>query len=575
MPPNDWNPWSNDKRSLPPDVLAYLNSQLQRNGGQSGPLQFERDGYLYAPVGGPTFQGGDAGAGMVDMPYTGWTRTAADTFGARNDWEQYDAAGDWTDSYIGGTKSGLDRYGWAVPLAAAGLAAAGVIGGGSATGAAATGAGAGAAGAGAAAAPGTVAQLSLADLISSLAPTDLALGAGGAGLEAGTAALAGGAGMATGGAGAAEGLVGGGGTEIASTAQQVAQGGLDSASRAVLNSNAGYGAGMSGAQTGLFDTLSPWLGPQGASTVVNSGAGDLIGRVVSGLGGGATNVLSSLVQSVGPAIAMKVLAGEVPPPTADPALAAAIQGQLDLARSAESRATANDDYWKSTFAPRLLANMDTATALSKELQTFELGRAKRLDDRYWNTTARFQDQFYKDVDAYNSDAERERIAGEAIGDVRRGFSTARAIAGRDLARMGINPGSGRYAGQLKQLALDEALAGAAAGTQSRRAAEDKGLGLKMTAAGMNANLPGAAGAAAAGAGNAAGVASQGIGTASNAWGANNSSFNQTMGIASGAYQALGGIGSSLTRDAWQASRDNTVQRNQIIGAGLGMLNWGR
>ena len=219
--------------------------------------------------------------------------------------------------------------------------------------------------------------------------------------------------------------------------------------------------------------------------------------------------------------------------------------------------------------------MDTATALSKQLQDFNLGLAKKYDDRYWNTTAKYQDSFYRDVDRYNSDAERERIAGEAIGDVRRGFSNARAIAGRDLARMGINPGSGRYAGQLKQLALDEALAGAAAGTQSRRAAEDKGLQLKLTAAGMNNNLPGATSSAASGAGNAAGIASQGIGTAANAWGANNAGYNSTMGLASGAYGALGGLGAGLTNAAWQASTANTNQRNQIIGAGLGMLNFGR
>lgn len=544
--------------ALTPDILAALK---QANG-----QGFFRDGYYWYPSITGMGSGGDAGD-FSPGTVTGWSRTRANApgdIGDTPDWEQFDpGTGEFVNNWRGKGSTPILRD---LAIFAALATGVGAAGGALTAGAAAGGAGAGAGAAGAAAG-GSVAPLSMADITAALAPTNASLAAGGAGLEAGAAALASG-GIATGGAGAAEGLVGSAGQEAAAT-------GIDSASRAVLNSATGYGPGMTGAQTGLIDTLSPWIGPEAAASVANSGAGDMIGRVISGLGSGAGNMLSSLVQSVGPAIAMKVLAGEVAPPTADPALAAAIQGQLDLARSAEARATANDDYWKANFAPRLLENMDTATALSKQLQDFNLGLAQKYDDRYWNTTAKYQDAFYRDVDRYNSDAEREKIAGEAIGDVRRGFSTARAIAGRDLARMGINPGSGRYAGQLKQLALDEALAGSAAGTQARRAAEDKGLGLKMTAAGMNANLPGATNAAGNSAGNAAGVASQGIGTAANAWGANNAGYNSTMGLASGAYQALGGVGMGLTNNAWQAGRDNTNQRNQIIGAGLGMLNWGR
>ena len=519
---------------------------------------FTRDGYTYrrySPYEAQYVPGAEGGG--MQIPEDSWMPQRV----RDGQIEHFDRSGD----YASTTEDGYSKWGLR-DLAKV----AAVVGGGYLVGTALAGVG----GAGTAAAgttAGSGATLNPA-LIESMVGTP-GYGASSAGLGGGAAGIAS-AGIETGGGLTEGGLAGGGATE-ATTAQQLAGNGIDSATRAALNSAAGYGPGLTGAQTGLIDTLSPWIGPEAAASVANSGAGDMIGRVISGLGSGAGNMVSSLVQSVGPAIAMKVLAGEVKPPTTDPALAAAINGQLDLAKSAEARATANDDYWKANFAPRLLENMDTATALSKQLQDFNLGLAKKYDDRYWNTTARFQDQFYKDVDAYNSDAERERIAGEAIGDVRRGFSTARAIAGRDLARMGINPGSGRYAGQLKQLALDEALAGAAAGTQSRRAAEDKGLQLKLTAAGMNANLPGATGAAATGAGNAAGIASQGIGTAANAWGANNAGYNGTMQLAQGAYGALGGLGSGLTSAAWQAQTANTNQRNQIIGAGLGMLNFGR
>ena len=557
--------------NLTPDVLQWL---------AANPRGGAFNGYFYSPQGG--YEIGNADIGTTTAPVTGWNRAVLPA-GARSigttpqgvaaydlpedtQHEAFGLDGAYTHNWTGQRSTPLLR-----DLAIFAAMATGVNAAGAALTAGA--AGGGAAGGAAAGTGGGVAPLSRADLLTALAPTDTALAAGGAGLEAGTAALAGG--IPTGGGMATDALVGEAGQEAAaSAAQQAAQGGIDSASRAILNSAGGYGPGMTGAQTGLFDTLSPWIGNEAAASVAGGSSGGLIGRVISGLGSGAADVVGNLVRSVGPAIAMKVLAGEVQPPTQDPALAAAIQGQLDLARTAESRAQANDDYWKANFAPRLLENMDTATALSKQLQDFNLGLAKKYDDRYWNTTARFQDQFYRDVDQYNTEDNRERIAGEAIGDVRRGFSTARAIAGRDLARMGINPASGRYTGALRQLALDEALAGAAAGTQSRRAAEDKGMQLKLTAAGLNANLPGATGSAAAGAGNAAGIASQGIGTAANAWGANNAGYNSTLGLAQGAYGALGGLGSSLTNSAWQAQTANTNQRNQIIGAGLGML-WGR
>lgn len=557
--------------NLTPDVLQWL---------AANPRGGAFNGYFYSPQGG--YEIGNADIGTTTAPVTGWNRAVLPA-GARSigttpqgvaaydlpedtQHEAFGLDGAFTHNWTGKRSTPLLRDLAIFAALATGVGAAGsALTAGAAAGAG-TGAGAAAAGAGG--------QTLTPALMESMIGTP-GYGASSAGLGGGAAAGSAAAGLQYGGGEAvAEGLAGGGAAE-GTTAARLASGGIDAAA-AAADPLAGS-AGLSAGQSTAYNLLSPWVGTNTAAQIVNGSSGSIIGSVLNGLGNGASGVLSSLVKAVGPAIAMKVLAGEVPPPTADPALAAAIQGQLDLAKGAEARATANDDYWKANFAPRLLANMDTATALSKQLQDFNLGLAKKYDDRYWNTTARFQDQFYKDVDAYNTEDNRERIAGEAIGDVRRGFSTARAIAGRDLARMGINPTSGRYTGALKQLALDEALAGAAAGTQARRAAEDKGMSLKATAAGMNANLPGVAGSYANSAGTAADIASRGIGTAANAWGANNAGFNATLGLASGAYTALGGLGAGLTRDAWQANTINSNQRNQIIGAGLGMLssNWGR
>lgn len=265
----------------------------------------------------------------------------------------------------------------------------------------------------------------------------------------------------------------------------------------------------------------------------------------------------------------------VPAAQADPALAAAIAGQTGVAQSAEARAAAGDAYWRENFAPRLLSQMDQQILLGKELQDFNLGLARKYDRRYWDTTARFQDQFYDDVDRFNSEDTRRELAGKAMGDVRQGFSAARAIAARDLTRRGVNPGDGKFAGLIGRMATDEALASASAANTTRQQARERGLQLKATAAGLGGNLT----SASAGYGGAAGAASQigmsGVLGAQTGFNANESNYRGALGLASGAYGALGGIGSGLTQLNFQSGRDNAMGWNKLIGMGLGMIPWGK
>lgn len=126
-----WDPWSKNARSLDPGTLDWLKQNPQ--GGQFG-------GFQYAPNGGQTVAGGDGGDGSSSgSASSGWARTilpeGQTEIGARNNWELYGNDGNWSNSYIGGTQSGLDKYGWAIPLAMTG---AGLLSGmGAGTGAAA------------------------------------------------------------------------------------------------------------------------------------------------------------------------------------------------------------------------------------------------------------------------------------------------------------------------------------------------------------------------------------------------------------------------------------------------------
>ena len=387
--------------------------------------------------------------------------------------------------------------------------------------------------------------------------------------EAGTAALAGG--IPTGGGMATDALVGEAGQEAAaSAAQQAAQGGIDSASRDPeqrqrLRARHDRRADWAVRHAGALDRQRRGgIGGRRSS-------GGLIGRVISGLGSGAADVVGNLVRSVGPAIAMKVLAGEVQPPTQDPALAAAIQGQLDLARTAESRAQANDDYWKANFAPAAAGehgHRHRAVQAAAGLQPRVGEEIRRPLLEHHRALPGPVLQGRRPVQHRSRTASASPARPSAT---RRGFSTARAIAGRDLARMGINPASGRYTGALRQLALDEALAsrGGHAGTARRRG--QGACSSEATAAGMNANLPGATNAAGNAAGNAANIASQ-VSAPRRTPGARTTPVQLHAWPRAGRWRARR-LGLSLTNSAWQAQTANTNQRNQIIGAGLGML-WG-
>lgn len=129
-PAASWNPWSTGARTLDTQTLDWLKANPK--GGAYG-------GYFYAPNGGGEQFNADTG-GSTTSPSQGWARTFGDEPQGRNDWEAYAPDGNWRNSYIGGAQSGLDKYGWMIPVGLAGgaLALAGT-GAGAGTAAAAGG----------------------------------------------------------------------------------------------------------------------------------------------------------------------------------------------------------------------------------------------------------------------------------------------------------------------------------------------------------------------------------------------------------------------------------------------------
>lgn len=259
----------------------------------------------------------------------------------------------------------------------------------------------------------------------------------------------------------------------------------------------------------------------------------------------------------------------------DPALVKAIEEQTRIAQDANDRATANDDYWKSTFAPRYLDQMDQQMEDGRRLTDFNMGLAKKYDDRYWNTTAKQQDAFYRSVDGYDTEATRSRIAGEAGATVEAQNSAAMQALIRQLNRTGVNPNSGVYASNARQFAQQNAFQKAQAMNMTREAARKEGMNMRAVAAGLGGNLTGASAGFAGQAGGASQLGMNGIQGAQGGFNANNANWNSTMSLGANALSNLGSLGMNLTNQNFQANAMNTQGFNQMLGYGLGMFGSSR
>lgn len=166
----------------------------------------------------------------------------------------------------------------------------------------------------------------------------------------------------------------------------------------------------------------------------------------------------------------------------------------------------------------------------KQLQTAEWVDQIARDDRqrYEDVYRPVEDEYIRQVNDYGSAAHQEEAAASAMGDVRTAAAASRASAQREMASLGINPNSGRWAGVDRAGELGTSLAVAGAANAARGQVRDTGLVLKgnvaqlgrgVSADALSAGMAGAniqnsaLGAINTGAGLQMGARSDGIATA--------------------------------------------------------------
>lgn len=183
-----------------------------------------------------------------------------------------------------------------------------------------------------------------------------------------------------------------------------------------------------------------------------------------------------------------------------------------------------------------------------------------------NTFRPVEQSFVDDVNNYNTDAERERLASAAAADVGRAGTQSNEANARRMAAMGINPNSGRFASMQAQGGLQLAGARANAMNNARNQAEATGYARKLDAIGVGRNLPGASASAYGQATGAGTQAANNVQTPGSNLLAGNAQGGQMVG--SGQSTQLQGLQSILNSQTNLASQPNPLA--SLFGTGLGI-----
>lgn len=214
----------------------------------------------------------------------------------------------------------------------------------------------------------------------------------------------------------------------------------------------------------------------------------------------------------------------------------------------------------------------TKKVIDQQMATQDQSNQWAREDRarYKDTFQPLEDEFIETAKNYDSPEKQAEAAAQAQADVQKASSTQGQIVERNMASMGLNPASGRFAGVTRASATDTALASAGAANNARQIVRDKGLALKADAVNMGKGLPAQA-ATAAGLGlNAGNSAIGNQSTADAGFRANGAIMGQGFGGAMQGYSNQGNILNNLYGNqvqAWSAQQ----QANATSSAGLGSM----
>lgn len=169
------------------------------------------------------------------------------------------------------------------------------------------------------------------------------------------------------------------------------------------------------------------------------------------------------------------------------AMADATEYSVDMMENMANLQLAETRRQYEDMAPIMKQVADTQIAAMG--QQMEQGRD--YYDHWKNNFRPVEQSLVDDVNNYNSDAEREKMASMAGADVEQQAKIQREISAREMASMGINPNSLRYQDQARKSGLTVAAVKAGTMTAARDRAKELGYAKKLDAVGIGRGLTGA------------------------------------------------------------------------------------
>ncbi|MND20847.1 hypothetical protein D3C76_48150 [compost metagenome] len=210
-----------------------------------------------------------------------------------------------------------------------------------------------------------------------------------------------------------------------------------------------------------------------------------------------------------------------------------------------------------------LATQDQANQWAKEDRT-----------RYTDVYRPLEDQYIEQAKTWDSADRQAQVAAEARADVQSAADMQRQTTNRQMAAMGVNPNSGRFAGTQRAGETATALASAGAANSARDRVQQQGMAMRADAINMGKGLPSQA-AGAAGLGLTAGSSALGNQlNANNSWRSNVGIMGQGFG---GAMQGYAGQASTLNQQygnqlaGWQAQQNASGANAAGLMSGIGSL----
>lgn len=199
-------------------------------------------------------------------------------------------------------------------------------------------------------------------------------------------------------------------------------------------------------------------------------------------------------------------------------------------------------------------------------------RADQQWQRYLDVFQPAQDEFIDEAKNWASPERQAELAAEARADVMAGAQGAKQQTQRQMAGMGINPTSGRYAGIDRGNNLNTALASAGAQNNARSQVRSQGLALKEGIANMGQGATSTS-AQQVGLGlNSGNSATGNMGAANAQWQGNNAIMGQGF---AGAMQGQAGQASTLNNlygnqlSAWQTQQQASSANAAGLMGGIG------